>query len=94
MGPGSSAEESGFGLVIRTVSRQKSLSSELGPFEDQKQNFLTALQTDLEVFGKLMKNKDFTCRRSGARGAKERWLWQRCCPPRETWEGGFCLFLD
>lgn len=79
---------------MRMVSRQKSLSSELGPFEDQRQNFHPALQTDLEVFGKLMKNKDFTCRKSGMCRDMERWLGPRRHPPRETWEGGFCLFLD
>lgn len=52
---------------------------------------LPALHTDLESFGKLMKNKDFTCRWSGVCGAKERRLWQL---PKGELGKGLCLFLD
>lgn len=51
-------------------------------FRTRGKNFLPALQTDLEVFGKLMKNKDFTCKRFEICGVKERWLWQRYLLPK------------
>ena len=70
-----------FGLVGRTVSRQRSWPQNLIRFRTRRKNFLPALQTDLEDFGKLMKTKDFTCGQSRC-GAKERWLQQRHCPPK------------
>lgn len=63
-------------------------------FRPKSKNFLPALQTGLEGFGKLMKNKDFTFRWSAVCRAKERRLWQRRHLPKGDFGKGLCLFLD